>query len=92
MTTAGSTLLTWTASTDRRALEGQGWEVIDFAWLRRHVVAPGRGSGARRRTLDNPAHSWLSRVAAARRLAVVGVTLRTLDDLAALHGYVLEPA
>lgn len=92
MTTASSTLLTWAASADRDALEGQGWEVIDFAWLCREVVAPVRGESARRRTLDNPAQPWIARVIAAAKLAVVGVALRTLDDVAVLHGYVLEPA
>ncbi|MCP9490214.1 MAG: ATP-dependent helicase [Solirubrobacteraceae bacterium MAG38_C4-C5] len=92
MTTAHPTLLTWTASADRDALEAQGWDVIDFVWLCRDVAAPGRGESAGRRTLDNPARPWLARVAAAGKLAVVGVALRTLDDVAALHGYVLEPA
>lgn len=35
---------------------------------------------------------WLSRVAHAGKLAVVGVRIDDLDDLTALHGYVLEPA
>lgn len=92
MTTAHPTLLTWTTSVDRHALQTEGWEVIDFAVLCREVVAPARGESGRRRTLDNPAQPWLSRVAAAGKLAVVGVALRSLDDVAALHGYVLEPA
>jgi len=92
MTTAHPALLTWTTSVDRHALETQGWDVIDFAALWRDVVAPARGESGRRRTLDNPAQPWLSRVAAAGKLAVVGVALRSLDDVAVLYGYVLEPA
>jgi DNA helicase-2/ATP-dependent DNA helicase PcrA len=92
MTTAHPTLLTWTASVDRHVLGTEGWDVIDFAVLCRDVIAPARRESGRRRTLDNPAQPWLTRVAAAGKLAVVGVALRSLDDVAALHGYVLEPA
>lgn len=91
MTTARPTLLTWTTSVDRDALETTGWETIDFAVLCREVVAPARRESGRR-TLDNPAEPWLTRVAAAGKLAVVGVALHSVDDVAALHGYALEPA
>ena len=84
--------LTWTASVDRRALVAAGHEVIEFTALRREVVAAARRVDGRRTSIDNPAQDWLDRVARADRLAVVGVRIRNLDDLAALHGYVLEPA
>jgi DNA helicase II / ATP-dependent DNA helicase PcrA len=84
--------LSWAASVDRDALRAAGHEVIDFATLRRDVVAPARRTGTRRRSIENPAQGWLDRVAQADRLAVVGVQIRDLDDLAVLHGYVLEPA
>ena len=84
--------LTWTASVDRRALVAAGHELIEFTTLRREVVAAARRVDGRRKSIDNPAQEWLDRVARADRLAVVGVGIRNLDDLAALHGYVLEPA
>ncbi len=66
--------------------------MIEFSALRRDVVAPARRVAQRRHSLANPAHAWLARIAGARRLAVTGVSLRKLDDLLVLHGYVLEPA
>ncbi len=84
--------LTWTAAVDRRALVAAGHELIEFTTLRREVVAAARRVDGRRKSIDNPAQDWLDRVARADRLAVVGVRIRNLDDLAALHGYVLEPA
>lgn len=84
--------LSWTASVDRRALVAAGHELIEFTTLRRQVVAAARRVDGRRKSIDNPARDWLDRVARADRLAVVGVRIRNLDDLAALHGYVLEPA
>jgi len=62
------------------------------AALRLEVIARARKTGAQRKSIDKPAQEWLDQVADARRLAVLGVTLRDLDDLAALHGYVREPA
>ena len=56
------------------------------------MIEPARRSGAERTTLANPAQAWLDRARGLDALAVRGVRLRTLDDLAALHGYVLEPA
>jgi DNA helicase-2/ATP-dependent DNA helicase PcrA len=84
--------LTWTASADRRTLATAGCELIDFSALCRDIVAPARRLDARRESIANPAHDWLARVARAQTLAVLGVRIRDLDDLAALHGYVLEPA
>ena len=88
MSVVARTSLTWTAAADRRALERAGAEVVEFAALRQ-VRAH---AGPRRATLDNPAADWLARVARADPLAVLGVQIRHLDDLATLHGYVLEPA
>ena len=84
--------LTWAAQLDRDALVGDRYEVIEFAALRREVIAPARKTHGRRTSIDNPAQEWLDRVGQTRRLAVVGVTLCDLDQLAAIHGYVLEPA
>jgi hypothetical protein len=54
------------------------YELIEFAALRREVIAPARQTGARRTSIDNPAQTWLDRLAHAPRLAVVGVELREL--------------
>lgn len=78
----------WTASADRAALVDAGWEVVEFdAVLRRASRPPGRRS-----SIANPAREWLDKIAAFAKLAVVGVRLTSLAELAALHGYVLEPA
>ena len=81
----------WAASPDRQALAESGWEVVEFDWLVRNVVARSSGRG-QRQSLDNPSQDWLDKIAAAARVAVVGVRLTNLPELAALHGYVLEPA
>jgi superfamily I DNA/RNA helicase len=82
--------LAWEAAADREALGG--YEAVDFEWLKRAVIEPARRSGGERTTLANPAQAWLDRLRGLDALAVLGVRLRTPDDLAALHGYVLEPA
>jgi len=84
--------LTWTASIDRDALLAAQYELVEFAALRREVIASARKTGTKRTSIDNPAQEWLDRVAHSRRLAVLSVRLRNVDDLTALHGYVLEPA
>jgi superfamily I DNA/RNA helicase len=78
--------LIWTTAAEPAQLEG--YERIAFDTLLREVVV--RDGGART-TLATPAAAWLSRVRAAPALAVLGVRLRSVEDLAALHGYVLEP-
>ena len=85
-------MLIWGQSLDRESLAADGYEVVEFSALRREVVASTQRAGSRRESLANPAGAWLSRVARADRLAVVGVQLRDMKDLATLHGYVLEPA
>jgi hypothetical protein len=90
VTVAVPPTLVWTASTDPADLGG--YAQIDFGWLKRDVVAAARSAGRQRTTLANPAQQWLERVRGLDALAVTGVTLTPLDELAALHGYVLEPA
>jgi uncharacterized NAD(P)/FAD-binding protein YdhS len=82
---------TWTASVDRHELVAAGHQLIEFTTLPREIVAPARSLDGRRKSIDNPAQDWLDRVARTDRVAVLGVRIRDLDDLAALHGYVLEP-
>jgi hypothetical protein len=84
--------LTWTASADRETLIAAKYELIEFAALRREIIDSACKRRTRRTSIDNPAQDWLDRVAQSPRLAILGVTVRDLDDLAALHGYVLEPA
>lgn len=48
------------------------------------------GCGAREvdsRGTPDPVQNWLDRVARTDRVAVLGVRIRYLDDLAASHGY-----
>jgi len=85
-------MLTWGHALDQDALAAEGYEVVRFSALRGEIDAAVRRAGGRRQSLDNPAQEWLARVAQASGIAVLGVRLRDLDDLRALHGYVLEPA
>ena len=85
-------MLSWAQTLDREALAADGYEIVRFSDARREVVAAARRAGPSRTTLENPAQAWLSRVAAAGKIAVTGVRLTDLDDLRTLHGYVLEPA
>ena len=85
-------MLTWSPALDHGALASAGYELVRFDIVRRELEAAARSSRRPRQSIANPAHAWLTRVAAASRLAVTGVRLRELDDLRALHGYVLEPA
>jgi len=85
-------LLTWGPSLDRASLATAGYEVVEFSALRREIAASVRRADGRRDSLANPAAGWLSRLARAGKLALVGVRLTGVDDLKALHGYVLEPA
>ncbi|HWF23917.1 MAG TPA: ATP-dependent helicase [Solirubrobacteraceae bacterium] len=85
-------MLTWGRAVDQEALASEGYEVVRFSALRREIDAAVHRAAGLRQSLANPAQPWLSRVARAAGLAVVGVRLRDLDDLRALHGYVLEPA
>lgn len=84
--------LNWTARTDRVQLAETGLAVVGFAALKRQLDAAAPAPDAMRTSLENPAQVWLDRVAAAGHLAIVDVRIETVEDLAILHGYVLEPA
>lgn len=92
MATVRDSTLSWSTSLDRGALAAAGHEVVEFTSLCRELVAAQQTRDRRRDSLANPAQAWLARIASADRLAVLGVRLRSLDDLRTLHGYVLEPA
>ena len=66
--------------------------MVEFGALRRQVIGRAGKGRTRRTSIENPAQDWLDRVGQSPRLAILGVELHDLDDLAALHGYVLEPA
>jgi hypothetical protein len=85
-------MLTWASSLDRAALAADGHRLVEFTAVRREVESRTRRAQQRRTSLANPAEEWLSGVAAAGKLAILGVRLTSLDDLRVLHGYVLEPA
>ena len=85
-------MLTWASSLDRAALAADGHRLVEFSAVRREVESRTRRAQQRRTSLANPAEEWLSGVAAAGKLAILGVRLTSLDDLRVLHGYVLEPA
>ncbi len=85
-------MLIWGSSLDRAALAADGHEVVGFSALRREIEAATGRARQRRTSLANPAQAWVSRLAAAGGLAILGVRLTSLDDLRVLHGYVLEPA
>ena len=84
-------MLTWASPLDRATIAADHCEVVEFAALRAEIDVAIEHA-RRRASLANPAQAWLSRLAAARGLAVLGVQLTTLEELRVLHGYVLEPA
>jgi hypothetical protein len=85
-------MLTWASSLDRAALAADGHRLVEFSAVRREVESRTRRAQQRRTSLASPAEEWLSGVAAAGKLAILGVRLTSLADLRVLHGYVLEPA
>jgi UvrD/REP helicase N-terminal domain len=85
-------MLTWAPTLDHQRLAADGYDMVQFTTLGREIDAAVRRASGQRQDVANPAQAWLSRVATVDKLAVVGVRLRTLDDLRFLHGYVLEPA
>ena len=89
MAPSSTRTLVWTA--DASGADLSGYVEVDFRALKREAIIPARRAGAQRTTLANPAQAWLDRLRSLDALAVRGVTLNTLDDLTALHGYVLEP-
>ncbi len=71
--------------------DGGNWEVLDFGHLVRRAAAL-RPRGASRSSLRNPVAPLLVAYARHARVAVVGVSCATAEDLRLLLGLVLEPA
>jgi DNA helicase-2/ATP-dependent DNA helicase PcrA len=75
----------------RGQLRRDGYHVVQFHRLRASILR-ARAVGSVRSSLANPAARVLSVFARHSRIAVVDVSCRTVEDLALLHGYVVEPA
>ena len=56
------------------------------------LVTAASTAGAGRSSLANPAAAWLALLVREARLAVLAVPCRTVADLQAIHGYLVEPA
>ena len=81
-------LLTWRAEAPPRAeLAARGVHVVE--WERWRAEAMARPSG--RRSLDPPARARIEGLLAREAVAVLGVSVATLDDLRCLHETVLVP-
>ena len=84
--------LTWTASVGCRELVAAGHELNESTVLPRGIVAPARSLDGRPKSIDNPVQDWLDHSRGRIGWVVLDVRIRDLDELAALHGSVLEPA
>jgi len=86
-------MLTWmTEPPDRGWLAANGFAALGFGVLRERYIAPARAAGNQRASLASPVQPLLERFAAHQAVAVLDVTLATLEDLRDLYGYALEPA
>lgn len=56
--------------------------MIEFPALRQEIAAAERDASSRRTSIANPAHGWLAHIAQADTLAVLGVRILGLEDLA----------
>jgi DNA helicase-2/ATP-dependent DNA helicase PcrA len=84
--------LAWTTTPPVRGqLRRDGYHVVHFQRLRAAILR-ARTVGSVRSSLANPAARVLSIFARHARIAVLDVSCRTVEDLALLHGYVVEPA
>jgi DNA helicase-2/ATP-dependent DNA helicase PcrA len=85
--------LIWTtAPPSRRELRRTGYKVIAFRRLRREFVEPARLASARRTSFRNAAHDLLSILDAEKKVAVLGVPVATLGDIADVYSYLVEPS
>ncbi len=84
--------LIWsTAPPSRRRLVRDGFQVLDYQWIKRRVTA-SRTGGAARSSLGNPAASLLAVFRRQAKVAVLGVPCSEIEDLQLIYGYVVEPA
>lgn len=85
--------LIWTTSPDSpRELRRAGYEVFDFAELRKSFIEPARRTTTSRASLRRAAETWLGTLDEKRKLAVLNVPTATLGDLVDVYGYLIEPA
>jgi len=83
--------LQWVPAADPQQLAADGWHVIAFSQLRQLAADADRASSQQRVSLLAPCEQQLAQLVSRPRIAVIEVTLNTLDDLKVLHGYLLEP-
>ncbi len=70
---------------------GDGYSRLSFPRLRAAILR-ARSVGTSRSSLANPAARILARYARHGNIAVLGVSCASVEDLALLYGYVVEPA
>jgi len=90
MTTPVTGCVRWLV--DASASELEGYEQLQWAWLRELWVARLHEAGMQRPSLASPAQPWFERLATADRLAVTDVVVDGPGVLADLLGFVVEPA
>ncbi len=85
-------LLDWKSDLPNKAnLKKLGYKVFDFSDFKKRVMAV-RETGHIRSSLGNPADKILQIFRRNQRIAIIGVSCRTNEDLLVLYGYFLEPA
>ncbi|MCP4292784.1 MAG: ATP-dependent helicase [bacterium] len=85
-------LMDWKSDLPNKAnLKKLGYKVFDFSDLKKRVLAV-RETGHSRSSLGNPAEKILNIFRRNQRIAIIGVSCRTKEDLLVLYGYFLEPA
>jgi DNA helicase II / ATP-dependent DNA helicase PcrA len=72
--------------------ELDGFAVVSWPELVSGWIAEARTMGMARKSLDSAAQDWLDWLDQVDRLAVVDVEMKTVDDVADLLGFVVEPA
>ncbi len=84
--------LVWTTTCPAvGSLRRDSYYVLNFCDLKKQVLA-WRATGTSRSSLGNPAAAVLSIFQRHERLALLGVTCDSAEDLQILYGYVVEPA
>lgn len=86
-------VLTWLADAPptARRLRRDGYAVLRYPRFLKAVLTTRRG-GTGRSSLANPAARLLALFARRKRVAVLAVACRTVEDLQLLYGYVVAPA
>lgn len=84
--------LIWTTNPpSQRKLRRDGYHVLRYSALRREIAGSRPREGSRS-SLRNPAAGLLAHFARHPRIAVLGVSCRTVEDLRLIFGYIVEPS